>query len=379
MNLAPKTASRSAPKTLQVAAAVIGNALEWYDFIIFGFLTVVISRLFFPSDTQYASLLLTTATFGVGFFMRPVGGVLLGIYADRKGRKAALTLIIALMTAAIAMVAFAPTYAAIGVAAPITMVLARLLQGLATGGEFASATSFLIESAPADRRGFYGSWQMVGQGMALLLGALVSSAVTRGLSTEALDGWGWRIPFLLGLIIGPVGLYIRRHLDETDAFIEASAVPKQEQRPRIHSCIAFGRSDGERRHRRGRNHPVLCNSAVHAHLRHHAARLVAERSLRRSVDRPRISDLGDAAVWRAVGPHRTQADHDRRVPLVSEPRLPVVCMDVSEPLHQSASQSCRSCFAAYMAPSVGHSPRPSPSNSRRAFVRPPSGSLITLR
>src|SRR5436190_5174839 len=115
--------SHSTPKTLQVAAAVIGNALEWYDFIIFGFLTVVISRLFFPSDTQYASLLLTTATFGVGFFMRPVGGVLLGIYADRKGRKAALSLIIALMTVAIAMVAFAPTYAAIGVAAPIIMVL----------------------------------------------------------------------------------------------------------------------------------------------------------------------------------------------------------------------------------------------------------------
>jgi MHS family proline/betaine transporter-like MFS transporter len=164
---------RSAPKTLQIAAAVIGNALEWYDFIVFGFLTVVISRLFFPADTQYASLLLTTATFGVGFFMRPVGGILIGIYADRKGRKAALSLIIGLMTVAIAMIAFAPTYTAIGVGAPLIMVLARLLQGFATGGEFASATSFLIESAPADRRGLYGSWQMVGQGVALLLVAPV--------------------------------------------------------------------------------------------------------------------------------------------------------------------------------------------------------------
>jgi MFS transporter, MHS family, proline/betaine transporter len=153
---------RSTPKVLQIAAAVIGNALEWYDFIVFGFLTVVISRLFFPADTQYASLLLTTATFGVGFFMRPVGGILLGIYADRKGRKAALSLIIGLMTAAITTIAFAPTYAAIGFAAPLIMVLARLLQGFATGGEFASATSFLIESAPADQRGYYGSWQMVG-------------------------------------------------------------------------------------------------------------------------------------------------------------------------------------------------------------------------
>jgi MHS family proline/betaine transporter-like MFS transporter len=145
----------STPKPIQVAAAVVGNALEWYDFIIFGFLTVVIARLFFPADSQYASLLLTTATFGVGFFMRPVGGILLGLYADHKGRKSALLLIIILMTVAIAMIGFAPTYAAIGVAAPLIIVLARLLQGLATGGEFASATSFLIESAPANRRGFY--------------------------------------------------------------------------------------------------------------------------------------------------------------------------------------------------------------------------------
>jgi hypothetical protein len=121
--------NHSTPKPLQVAAAVIGNALEWYDFIIFGFLTVVIARLFFPAESQYASLLLTTATFGVGFFMRPVGGILLGLYADHKGRKAALLLIIVLMTAAIAMIGFAPTYAAIGVAAPLIMVLARLLRG----------------------------------------------------------------------------------------------------------------------------------------------------------------------------------------------------------------------------------------------------------
>jgi MFS transporter, MHS family, proline/betaine transporter len=213
--------NHSTPKPLQVAAAVIGNALEWYDFIIFGFLTVVIARLFFPAESQYASLLLTTATFGVGFFMRPVGGILLGIYADHKGRKAALLLIIVLMTAAIAMIGFAPTYAAIGVAAPLIMVLARLLQGFATGGEFASATSFLIESAPAHRRGFYGSWQMVGQGLAVLISALLGALITRNLTAEALDSWGWRVPFLLGLVIGPVGLFIRRHLQETEAFLEA--------------------------------------------------------------------------------------------------------------------------------------------------------------
>ena len=175
----------------------------------------------FSGRSQYASLLLTTATFGVGFFMRPVGGVLLGLYADHKGRKAALLLIIMLMTVAIAMIGFAPTYAAIGVAAPLIIVLARLLQGFATGGEFASATSFLIESAPAHRRGFYGSWQMVGQGLAVLIGALLGALITRNLAAEALDSWGWRVPFLLGLVIGPVGLFIRRHLQETEAFLEA--------------------------------------------------------------------------------------------------------------------------------------------------------------
>jgi MFS transporter, MHS family, proline/betaine transporter len=153
--------------------------------------------------------------------MRPVGGILLGIYSDHYGRKSALLLIIILMTAAMAMIGFAPTYAAIGVAAPLIIVLARLLQGFATGGEFASATTFLIESAPPHRRGFYGSWQMVGQGLAVLIGALLGALVTRNFSPEALDSWGWRIPFLFGLVIGPVGLFIRRHMEETDAFLEA--------------------------------------------------------------------------------------------------------------------------------------------------------------
>jgi MFS transporter, MHS family, proline/betaine transporter len=227
MDLATRPASRSAPRILQIAAAAIGNALEWYDFFVFGFLTVVISRLFFPADSRYASLLLTTATFGIGFFMRPIGGILLGIYTDRKGRKAGLQLILGLMTAAIAMIAFAPTYAAIGVAAPLIIVLARLLQGFATGGEWGSAAAFLVESAPAHRRGLYGSWMVAGAGLALLTGALMSSLVTLSLAPDAFDSWGWRFPFLFGLIIGPVGLYIRRRLGETEAFLEARAAAKE--------------------------------------------------------------------------------------------------------------------------------------------------------
>ncbi len=217
-----------AVKTRQIVAAVIGNALEWYDFVVYGFLTVIISRLFFPADSEYASLLAAMATFGVGFFMRPVGGILIGMYADRRGRKAALQLIILLMTLSIAMIAFAPTYAAIGAAAPILIVLARLLQGVATGGEFASATAFLIESAPPGRRGFFGSLQMVGQAIAALGGACAGMLVTQGLTPEQVDSWGWRLPFIVGLLIGPVGLWMRRHLEETEAFVDALQHPAED-------------------------------------------------------------------------------------------------------------------------------------------------------
>jgi MHS family proline/betaine transporter-like MFS transporter len=208
----------SAHRLRQVLAAVVGNALEWYDFVVYAAVGVIIARLFFPHASEYAALMLTFATFGAGFVMRPIGGVVLGLYADRKGRKAAMQLIILLMTVAVAMVAFAPSYAAIGAGAPLLIVLARLLQGFAAGGEFSSATSFLFEIAPAHRRGYYGSLQMVGQVGAALGGAFVAALVTQHLSAAQVDAWAWRLPFLLGLLIGPVGLYIRRHLEETDEF-----------------------------------------------------------------------------------------------------------------------------------------------------------------
>jgi MFS family permease len=218
----------TSPPFRQVAAAVIGNALEWYDFIVFGFMTGIISSVFFPAQNAYASFLLTTASFGVGFVMRPIGGVLIGIYADRRGRKAALQLIIAFMTIATALLAFAPPYTAIGVASSIIIVVARMLQGLATGGEFASSTALLIELAPAHRRGLYGSWQMVGQGLALLSGAVIGAAITHSLSHDQLYAWGWRIPFVIGLLIAPVGFWIRNHLHEPVARVcDAHAVEQK--------------------------------------------------------------------------------------------------------------------------------------------------------
>jgi len=200
----------------QVAAAVIGNALEWYDFVVFGFFTPVVAGIFFPASSEYGSLLLTTASFGVGFVMRPLGGIAIGVVADKRGRSSAMQLVIGLMAIATAMIALAPTYAAIGVGASMWIVAARMLQGLATGGEFASATAFLIEAAGPGRRGIYGAWQMVGQGLAMLLGALAGALLTHNLSHDQLYAWGWRIPFACGLLIAPVGLWIRRHLQEPE-------------------------------------------------------------------------------------------------------------------------------------------------------------------
>jgi len=218
-----QSATLSASRVRQVAAAVIGNALEWYDFIVYGFVAKLFADAFFPADDPSTSLLTALATFGVGFFMRPVGGILLGIYADRKGRKAALQVIIILMTLAITLITFAPPYTAIGIGAPIIIVVARMLQGFATGGEFASSTAFLVESAPHHRRGLYGAWQPFGQCLAVFAGNGVGALVTGLLDPDAVSSWGWRVPFAIGLLIAPVGLWIRRHMEETRDFVQASA------------------------------------------------------------------------------------------------------------------------------------------------------------
>ncbi|OZI39231.1 MFS transporter [Bordetella genomosp. 1] len=216
--------------TRNIVAAVIGNALEWYDFLVFAFMTPIIAKLFFPVDpnvpgSELNSILMTTAIFGVGFFMRPVGGILLGLYGDRKGRKAAMVLVTSLMAVSIALITVAPTYHAAGILAPIFILIARLLQGFSAGGEFGTSTALLIEMAPKDRRGFYGSWQMAGQMLALLIGAAFGTLITEVFTTAEIEAWAWRLPFAFGLMIVPLAIYIRRNVDETDAFKEM----KQEQ------------------------------------------------------------------------------------------------------------------------------------------------------
>lgn len=202
-------------QTMRVGAAILGNALEFYDFTVYAAFAVFLAKAFFPADNPNTSLLLTVATFGVGFVARPLGGIVIGAYADRHGRKPAMTLTIWLMAVGTGIIGLLPTYDQIGLMAPILLVLARLLQGFSTGGEMGPATTYLLESAPAHRKGFFGSWQLASQNMGSLLSALIGLLLALLITPGANDSWGWRVPFLLGILIAPVGYFIRRNLDET--------------------------------------------------------------------------------------------------------------------------------------------------------------------
>ena len=198
-----------------VVAAVLGNALEFYDFAAYAFFAVYIGQAFFPASTAVASLLLSLGAFGVGYIFRPLGGVLIGAFADRAGRRPAMLLTIVLITAGTLGLALTPSYQSIGLAAPVIVVLCRLVQGFAIGGEVGPASAFLIEIAPANRRGLYGSWQLASQGLAALAAGAIGLALSLVLEKADLAAWGWRVPFLLSLLLVPVGLYLRRAMPET--------------------------------------------------------------------------------------------------------------------------------------------------------------------
>lgn len=201
--------------TRTVVAAVVGNWLEFFDFTVYALFAVMIGKTFFPVESASGQLLLSLATFGVGFLMRPLGGIVIGGYADRVGRKAALTMTMMLMAIGTGIIGFTPSYAEIGLAAPMLIVFARLLQGFSAGGELGAATTYLVEMAPQGRRGLFGSWQYASQGLATLAASLMGFGLTQSLTPEAMDSWGWRVPFIFGLLIGPLGFYIRRHMHET--------------------------------------------------------------------------------------------------------------------------------------------------------------------
>src|SRR6202163_3139210 len=208
--------------TRLILAASLGNALEFYEILVYGYFAVTVAKVFFPAADEAVSILVTLGTFGASFFARPVGALFLGAYGDRKGRKKALTLSILLMTIGTGMMTIMPSYGSVGLLAPVLVIAARLLQGFSVGGEFASSTAFLVEHRP-DRAGFFASWQWASQGLAALVATGFGVLLTGTMSTAALQSFGWRLPFAFGLLIGPVGYYVRSRMSETPEFLDAGA------------------------------------------------------------------------------------------------------------------------------------------------------------
>ena len=210
------------PGARQRLGAVIrvasGNFLEMYDFMVFGYYAAAIGAVFFPDRSAYVSLMLTLATYGAGFLMRPAGAIVLGAYADRHGRRAGLLVTLGLMAAGILLTAATPGYAAIGLVAPLLVLAGRLVQGLSAGMELGGVSVYLAEIAPAGARGFYVSWQSASQQVAVMFAASVGLVLNARLSGAQMAAWGWRVPLLLGCLIVPVVLWLRRSLAETAEF-----------------------------------------------------------------------------------------------------------------------------------------------------------------
>jgi MHS family proline/betaine transporter-like MFS transporter len=204
-----------ASKYKTVAAGMIGNVLEWYDFAIYGYFAAAIGRHFFPHQEPVAQLLSAFGVFAVGYLMRPIGGALIGHIGDRFGRRAALTFSVVAMAIATFLIGLLPGYATIGLAAPVALTLLRMVQGLSVGGEYTSSMVFLVEHAPEGRRGLAGALTSCGTHVGILLGSAVGAGFAASMSETALEAWGWRIPFVLGLAVGIAGYVLRRHVQET--------------------------------------------------------------------------------------------------------------------------------------------------------------------
>jgi MHS family proline/betaine transporter-like MFS transporter len=199
-------------------AAGIGHFLEWFDFAVYGFLAATIGALFFPSGNPTVSLLASLAVFGVAFFFRPLGGLIIGAFGDRVGRRAALSLSIIVMGACTIGIGVLPTYATIGIAAPVMLVILRCAQGFSAGGEYAGAAAFLVEYAPPNRRGLYSSVVSAGAAIGVMGGGVVTLLLTSMLSDDDMSRWGWRVPFLVAGPLAVLGLYVRLRLEDTPVF-----------------------------------------------------------------------------------------------------------------------------------------------------------------
>jgi MHS family citrate/tricarballylate:H+ symporter-like MFS transporter len=220
-------------KTESLARTILrvtsGNFLEMYDFSVYGFYAVSIAHALFPRGSEFVSLMLSLATFGVGFLMRPIGALVLGAYFDRKGRRKGLLLTLGLMAVGMLMITLVPGYQTIGIAAPILVVTGRLLQGFSAGAELGGVSVYLAEMAPPARRGFFVSWQSASQQLAVVFAALLGVALRWQLTPQQMDAWGWRIPFVIGCLIIPVLFSVRRRLCETEAFETRKMTPTTRQ------------------------------------------------------------------------------------------------------------------------------------------------------
>ena len=210
---------RAQSKFSTVLRVTSGNFLEMFDFFLYGFYATYISRTFFPSNNEYASLILTFATFGAGFLMRPLGAIILGAYIDRIGRRRGLIVTLGIMAMGTLLIAFVPGYSTIGMAAPVLVLIGRLLQGFSAGVELGGVSVYLAEMATPGHKGFYVSWQSASQQVAIMASAIIGYAIGQWLLPEQVSAWGWRIPFFIGCMIVPVIFLIRRSLQETDEFL----------------------------------------------------------------------------------------------------------------------------------------------------------------
>jgi MHS family proline/betaine transporter-like MFS transporter len=215
----------SAPTRKVIAAGMIGNVLEWYDFAIYGYFAASIGRHFFPREDAVAQLLAAFGVFALGYLVRPIGGALIGHIGDRYGRRTALTVSVTAMAVPTFLMGLLPGYETLGLLAPIALVLLRMIQGLSVGGEYTSSMVFLVERAPADHRGLMGAFICCGTTIGILLGSGVGATIAATMTTETLDAWGWRIPFLLGIVVGVAGFILRRHV------IEAAPAVRGERSP----------------------------------------------------------------------------------------------------------------------------------------------------
>ncbi len=223
-------------------AAAIGHIVEYYDFSVYALLAPILAPVFFPSVDRTASLLATFGVLGVAYIVRPLGGIIFGHLADRVGRRATLSTVILLMTGASTAIGLLPGYAQIGVLAPILLILCRSLQGLSTGGEYGGSASFVAEHAPPDRRGFFTSWVIGSTGLGLTLGALVGTIVSSAVPKEMMVQWGWRVPFLIALPLGVVGLYLRLRLSESPEFAAARKTERIAKMPVVEALRRYPRA-----------------------------------------------------------------------------------------------------------------------------------------